>query len=115
MSLRIFSAAASTLLLAACATESPAPDGDMIDCAIGPGADYSKVCTLEEAGTGEFLIHSPNGGFRRLLFDTQAGEFGAVDGADELKILSQDGSIAEFEIGGDRYRIPHSLVASESE
>ncbi|MEM8723931.1 MAG: hypothetical protein AAGE86_00270 [Pseudomonadota bacterium] len=115
MSLRISSAAALAVLLTACATESPAPDGDMIACAIGPGADYSKVCTLEEVGEGEFLIHSPNGGFRRLLFDPQAGEFGAVNGADALEILSQDGSIAEFEIGGDRYRIPHSLVAPEAE
>jgi len=87
----------------------------MIECAIGPGADYSKVCTLEEAGEDEFLIHSPNGGFRRLLFDPQAGEFGAVDGADALNILSQDGAIAEFEIGGDRYRIPHRFVVSETE
>ncbi len=87
----------------------------MIDCAIGPGADYSKVCTLEEAGNDQFLIHSPNGGFRRLMFDPRKGEFGALDGADTLTILSQDSEIAEFEIGGDRYRVPHRFVTMECE
>lgn len=109
------SSAALLLLLAACTTESPAPEGSMIDCAIGPGANYSKVCTLERADESEFLIHSPNGGFRRLLFDPASGDFGAVDGADTLTIITQDELLAEFEIGGDRYRIPHRLVRASDE
>lgn len=114
MSLRISSAAA-IVMLAGCTTESPAPEGDTIDCAIGPGAGFSKVCTLERAGQNEFLIHSPNGGFRRLLIDPGTGEYGAVDGADPLDIIAQDGTLAEFAIGGDRYRIPHRLVRTDTE
>ncbi|MDJ0643134.1 MAG: hypothetical protein QNJ15_09970 [Erythrobacter sp.] len=115
MFLRIFSALTGAALIHGCTTESPTPEGDKIDCAIGSGAEYSKVCTLEKAGNGEYLIHSPDGGFRRLMLLPQSGEFAAVDGADTLNMLSQDSAIAEFEIGGDRYRIPHRLVSAESQ
>ena len=114
MSLRISSAALAVALVSGCAQESPPPEGDTIDCAIGPGADYSAVCTLERVGADTYLIHTPDGSFRRLRFDPEAGEFGSVDGADELEILGQDGAVAEFSIASDRYRIPHTMVRDET-
>lgn len=113
MSLRISSALILAGLVAACGPESQPPEGDEIECAIGSGASYSKVCTLERVskdGSATFLIHAPDGSFRRLLIDPESGDFGSVDGADELEILSQDGEMAEFSIAEDRYRIPHRLV-----
>jgi hypothetical protein len=113
MSLRIFSALAAMALLAACGPESPEPEGDTIACAIGKGAQFANVCTLERvAGEGGtvFLVHAPDGSFRRLRFDPAKGEFGSVDGADALEIIRQDGKVAEFTIAADRYRIPHALV-----
>ena len=112
MFLRISSLVVASALIAACAAETPPPEGDTIDCAIGEGADFANVCTLErEAGDGStFLIHGPDGSFRRLLIDPETGDFGAEDGADALEIVSQNGESAEFSIGGDRYRIPHRLV-----
>ena len=119
MYLQIFSTATLAPVLAfalvACSKETPPPYGDEVDCAIGAGSDYSKVCTLEEAGDSEYLIHLPDGGFRRLKFNPEAGDFGSVDGADDLKIITQDGTIAVFEIGNDRFRIPHRLVSAPAE
>ena len=112
MSLRISSLILATALVAACAEESAPPEGEMIDCAIGAGSDFSNVCTLEEAAEEEatFLLHAPDGSFRRLLIDPASGEFGSVDGADDLEFVDQDGELAEFRIAEDRYRIPHRLV-----
>lgn len=112
MSLRISSLVLATALVAACAQESSAPEGATVECAIGEGADFAKVCTLERAShdSSTFLIHGPDGSFRRVLIDPETGEFGAEDGADALKIVSQDDKLAEFSIAGDRYRIPHRLV-----
>lgn len=120
MSLRISSAAISAALLTACATESPAPEGDMIDCAIGPGADYSKVCTLEVRNDGEFLIHSPDGGFRRFTWG-EAGGVRSTDGADPVIServslpglgSSNETSILEFELATDKYRFDEALISS---
>lgn len=118
MYLRISSLVVATGLLAACKVVSTPPEGSEIECAIGAGADFAKVCKLERAGgegEGVYLIHSPDGGFRRLRFDPDAGEFGAVDGADTLEILSQDGTYAEFSIAGDRYRVPHAALRDAPE
>ena len=113
MSMRISSLAIATVLLAGCSgEESPPPDGDTVACAIGAGADFAEVCTLEKISDGDanFLLHTPDGSFRRLMIDPASGEFGSVDGADVLEIVSQDGELAEFRIAEDRYRIPHRLV-----
>ena len=113
MSLRISSLAAAAVLLTGCSgEESLPPEGDTVACAIGTGADFADVCTLEPVTEGDanFLLHSPDGSFRRLMIDPASGEFGSVDGADVLEIVSQDGELAEFRIAEDRYRIPHRLV-----
>lgn len=116
MYLRISSVGLALGLLAACGPESTPPEGNTVACAIGEGSEFAEVCTLEPSEeAGVYLIHSPDGGFRRLMFDPAAGEFGSVDGADELTIIEQDGTFAEFSIAGDRYRVPHRLVRDKSE
>lgn len=108
MSLRIFSAGFCALALAGCGGgASPEPEGNTIDCAIGPGAEYSSVCTLERVGEGaEFLIHHPDGGFRRLL-ETPEGVVSA-DGADTVVVLQNiSHAHLEIEVGGDRYKLPN--------
>ncbi|MEM6475465.1 MAG: hypothetical protein AAF687_04800, partial [Pseudomonadota bacterium] len=114
MYLRISSGLIALALLAACGPESAPPEGNTVACAIGEGSAFAEVCTLEASEkAGVYLIHSPDGGFRRIMFDPAAGEFGSVDGADELTIIEQNGSFAEFTIAGDRYRVPHRLVRDE--
>jgi hypothetical protein len=99
-------------LLAACGgAESPPPPGDEIDCAIGAGADFAPVCTLEQvAGTGQIVLHHPDGGFRRLTRDPATGALAPLDGADPLVGEADDPQALQFAIGPDRYRIPRALL-----
>lgn len=116
MSLRIFSAAIASLIVASCGPESPEPQGADIECAIGAGADFASVCTLErsaDSDTVSFLIHHPDGGFRRIEYDMAKDEIGVGDGADPLKVSeASTDSIAEFAIGSDRYRVPSAILRS---
>ena len=110
MSLRI-SSAALVLMLAACAEQSPPPPGDDIECAIGPAADFSGVCTLEKtAGSPQLILHHPDGGFRRVTRDPATGNLAPLDGAEPLVIVAEADGVLQFAIGADRYRIPSALL-----
>ncbi|MFN3863127.1 MAG: hypothetical protein ACK4RT_02480 [Erythrobacter sp.] len=102
-------------LLTACGAQSSTLPGDKIACAIGAGADFSPVCTLEKvAGTAQIVLHHPDGGFRRLTRDPQTGALVTRDGAEPLvdEVRAQDA--VQFAIGADRYRIPLLLLDSAS-
>jgi hypothetical protein len=111
MYLRTFSSVVVLGLLTACgAAQTPEPEGDTIDCAIGPGAQFSSDCTLEwigVAGAQDFLIHHPDGGFRRFTLNENASGIALKDGADELEMVepAQQG-FWQFSVSGDRYLIP---------
>jgi len=110
MSLRISSALAALLALAACGggVESPEPEGDTVDCAVGPGAEYSSVCTVEwlqAEWDGEFIIHHPDGSFRRMQVTPDG--IASFDGAAEVvNIGDYAETFVEFSVDGDRYRLP---------
>jgi hypothetical protein len=109
--LRISSTLGLLVLLAACAAESPPPPGDDIECAIGAGADFSAVCTLEQVtGTQDIVLHHPDGGFRRLTYDAAIGTLAPLDGAEPLVSETASDSALQFAIGADRYRIPQALL-----
>ena len=112
MSLRTSSALAALVLLAACnGAESPPPPGDAIDCAIGTGAEFSPVCTLEQvAGAQQIVLHHPDGGFRRLTRDPSTGALAPLDGAEPLVSAADAPKALQFAIGQDRYRIPRLLL-----
>ncbi len=118
MFLRIFSAGLLALALTSCGAEAGAPEGTNIDCAIGAGADYSTVCTIERVSDEEgdvLLLHHPDGGFRRLTYKVQTGELSTVDGADLLEDRSlEPGKAREFAIGEDRYLVPIELLVGET-
>lgn len=111
MFLRIFSSVLAIGFLTACeATQSPEPEGDTLDCAIGAGAEFDTVCTLEwvgEAWGQEFLIHHPDGGFRRFSLNEDANGLSLQDGAEEIEMVepSPEG-FWQFSVGGDRYLMP---------
>ena len=109
MSLRIFSLYFALIMLGGCGLQSSAPQGDLIECAIGPGAQFSKVCTLETLGGDDFVIHHPDGGFRRFVWTGTGGEraIGSVIGAGEVEIrMPVSPSHIEFALDNDRYRYP---------
>jgi len=110
MYLRISSATLTIGFLAACgsATETPEPEGDAVECAIGAGSEFSAVCTLEEVSGSEFIIHHPDGGFRRF---TKDDGIAVKDGAQDATISTAEGALTEIEVDGDRYRLslpPHN-------
>ncbi|MEL7189174.1 MAG: hypothetical protein AAGK17_06440 [Pseudomonadota bacterium] len=92
---------------------SPEPSGDGVICAIGEGVEMSEVCKIERVagdGSATFLLHHPDGGFRRVSLDPETQELGVVDGADSLRISSESGDqITEFTIGKDRYRVENEI------
>jgi hypothetical protein len=105
MCLRTSSAALAFVLLAGCGSASPPAPGDAIECAIGAGAQFATVCTLERvAGTQEIILHHPDGGFRRMTFNPSSGALAPLDGADPVVIEPAQG-VVQFAVGADRYRI----------
>lgn len=110
MCLRISSALAAFALLAACGAESPPPPGAEVECAIGTGADFSPVCTLEQVVGGEVVIHHPDGGFRRFARSADAGALVPLDGAEPLVPEPGVADATGFGVGADRYRIPPALL-----
>ena len=89
---------------------SPPPPGAEIDCAIGAGADFSPVCTLEQATGGEIVIHHPDGGFRRFVRVAETGALVPLDGAEPLVPEPGVADEGSFAVGADRYRIPPALL-----
>lgn len=110
MCLRTSSTLVALAFLAACGSESLPPPGDEIFCAIGAGADFSPVCTLEQVGGGQIVLHHPDGGFRRLTHDPASGALASLDGADPLMLESATEGLVQFALGADRYRIPQSML-----
>jgi hypothetical protein len=94
MYLRISSALIGLIALAGCGPKSPPPEGDTIACAIGEGAAFADVCTLERvAQTGDVIIHHPDGGFQRATFDPATGAPSRA-GLSHVKI-TREGSLKE--------------------
>jgi hypothetical protein len=116
MCLRISSALTLALVLASCAAESPPPPGDTVDCAIGGEAQLASACTLEKiAGSADFVVHHPDGGFRRFTRDPATGAIAPVDGSAPLVPQTGAGGALEFAVEADRYRIPTGLLAAAPE
>jgi hypothetical protein len=107
MSLRISSALAMMLAVTACGDEvSPPPPGDLVDCAIGEAVDLAQVCTLKRvAGTEGFVVHHPDGGFRRFTREPATGDIATVDGADNVVTTEDYGGVLKFQVGADRYEL----------
>jgi len=120
MSLRISSALAGTLLLAACGSPSLEPGGISMDCAIGGSAELKPVCTVYEVKAMDedaFLVMwHPDGGFRRVRYRDADQTIEVLDGAELATSVTrgEDGSM-EFAIDGDRYRLPADMVGRKSD
>lgn len=114
---RIFSLIALTgmgSMLASCGSESNEPEGPDVECAIGPGAELTPVCTLERVSAEEFVIHHPDGGFRKFVREeSDPAIFLPADGAEPLMIENAtDGSgMIVFTLGTSRYQLDGKLIA----
>jgi hypothetical protein len=109
-------AGALAAVLAGCGAESPPPPGDTVDCAIGGEPEFVASCTLEKvAGSADFVIHHPDGGFRRFTRDPATGAIAPVDGSAPLVSQPGEGGALQFSVEADRYRIPPDLLAAAPE
>lgn len=76
-------------------------------CAIGAGAKLSTVCTVERTvsgGVNTFIIHHPDGGFRKFAFGDEGMN---TDGAAEVVVNADAASgMLNVSVENDRYRIP---------
>ena len=106
MYLRIFSLG-FCLALAACSDASAPPPGESIACAIGEGAEFAEVCTLEVAEGATFVIHHPDGEFRRFTWTDIPDVLAPADGAEPINDLFIERATGRIElrVGGDAYRI----------
>ncbi|MEM7779067.1 MAG: hypothetical protein AAF697_01600 [Pseudomonadota bacterium] len=118
MSLRISKSASAALLgavaLAACGDTSSEPEGPAVECAIGPGAELTPTCAFESVSDGVFIIHRPDGGFRRFIAES-TGEglsVSAADGADPIASQSTDleAGLIEFGLTNEAYSVEISLL-----
>ena len=82
-----------------------APAGERITCFLDGAKDeveFAKNCTFERRTTG-YVIHRPDGGFRRL-----DREFKPMDGADKATLTPLTEELLEVAVAGDRYWIPRA-------
>ncbi|MEY4237738.1 MAG: hypothetical protein RL339_339 [Pseudomonadota bacterium] len=100
------------VVLSACADPAPGEGGvvasEQVWCALGGARDFTQDCTLErstEEGRPAFVVHHPDGKFRRLLASADGQSLLAADGADQSQsALKQDRW--EVILGDDRYVVP---------
>ena len=112
--MRISSALASLLLVAACADEPDSltfAEKDSVACALSGANGFDSRCGIERvAGEGgpELILRHPDGGFRRFAVDRDAGAIVAADGA-QVAQAQLDAETLELSVGDDRYRLPTDL------
>lgn len=104
-------AALLTLLaLAACGEESQPPEGEVIECAIGAGAEFAPDCLYDyRADSQQVIIWHPDGGFRRFNLLPGGAGVASTDGAEQV-IQGMMGGQLEVTVGEDRYRLPTQPV-----
>lgn len=107
--------------LAACssgADEPVAVDPDnLIACAPGGVADFSRNCSVERVrtdGTLFLTIRHPDGGFRRFEVLTDGRGVETADGAERAQV-SLAGDDIEVKVGEDRYRLPARISGDGAE
>jgi hypothetical protein len=125
MSTRI-SSLAMPLLLAGCADSGASDAADetsradagraVIACALDGAASFADECwyeRVERGGEVLFVVHHPDGGFRR--FDLKLGpgfNLSTADGAEAANVTFPKAQYpwVNVRVGDDRYRIPVKYV-----
>jgi hypothetical protein len=99
-------------VLAACSSRGEIP-GEPIACTIGGAGEFAQECKLERIGD-DFVVHHPDGGFRRFALAPDGKGIVPADGADAATSKVAEGTV-DVAVGQDRYRIPQSLLEPTDE
>jgi hypothetical protein len=76
-----------------------------------------QTCKLERSHAGnsvQFVVHHPDGGFRRFVLAPDGKGIVPADGADAATSKVAEGTV-DVAVGQDRYRIPQSLLEPTDE
>ncbi len=87
-------------------------DDSRAECAIGPGAQWTRDCLIERGDDQEILtLRHPGGGFRRLRIVTDGRGVVPADGSEDADVTIAGDRSIEVSIGEDRYRLPATVAA----
>lgn len=108
-------------VLSACSDPAPGEGGavasEQVWCSLGGAQDFTQDCTLErgtEEGRPAFVVHHPDGKFRRLLASADGQNLLAADGADQSQSALK-GDRWEVILGDDRYVVPVAIKPSQAD
>jgi hypothetical protein len=94
---------------AACARHGDEIRGEPIGCAVAPSGELAQECRFERIDEGRFIVHHPDGAFRRFVLSPDNKQLLPADGAERANSEAIKDEI-NLSIGQDRYRIPRSLL-----
>ena len=103
---RLLLLSAITGAIAACGVSPEETGGRAISCALSGASDFASECRLVEMDEGAatyFVIHHPDGGFRKLALAETAAGFVEFDGSQPAESW-REGDEVVLRIGEDRYR-----------
>lgn len=94
-------------------------DSNLIECALGGSETFARSCLVElteRSWQSIFIIHHPDGGFRRfdVVKDGEGYSLETSDGADQavIELTSEQMRVA---VADDRYLFPADLTALTSQ
>lgn len=118
--MRISSALLLLGALAGChhASAPPPTDaGDKIDCALGPNAQLTHVCSVERTASADgdliLILHHPDGGFRQLMVTRDGRGVVVADGASPATVTPLDNHEIEVVVEQDRYHLPATVKGGQ--
>ncbi|MEO7247649.1 MAG: hypothetical protein ABIW31_04275 [Novosphingobium sp.] len=88
-----------------------------VPCALGGAAQFAPVCTRDQLHQGDkeiWVLHHPDGGFRRFQIIANGTRIATADGAFEVQAKRMGGDL-EVRVGDDRYRFPAAPEARPPE
>ncbi|MGD9809734.1 MAG: hypothetical protein AB7U35_00180 [Sphingobium sp.] len=103
--------AAGMVMLSACSgAADPKLPGRPVDCRVGGMPDFARDCTMEEDGFDGFILHHPDGGFRRFRLSRGDMSTATTDGAEKVVLTRDQDGAWRITVGGDVYRLGEERV-----
>jgi len=116
--MRHWTALASLCVLAGCGGAPQEADAgkQKVECALDGAEAFERSCTIEEMDGADgaiLVVGRSDVGYRRLRITTDGRGVVSADGSEPAKVAIAGDKLIEVTIGGDRYRLPASVGATE--
>ncbi|MCB2015105.1 MAG: hypothetical protein R3E11_12845 [Sphingobium sp.] len=103
--MRISDRTALVLLAGSLSACGSALEGEPVSCRVGEEEAFAETCLLVWQGQHDFIIHHPDGGFRRFIVARDTREIHVADGAEMLEVKRPEKGLLSLTIGDTVYRI----------